>query len=100
MEIKVVFRGVEVGHIDFDIYYAIALFRKHGYGSFTIRSQCNFYDHFAVFKNEDTEKAIYLYPNRSCLKNNESTLTYDELLLIKYIIDNTKYEINKEKESE
>lgn len=100
MEIKVVFRGKEIGHIDFDIFYAIALFRKHGYCSFSIRSQCNFYDHFAVFKNEDTEKAIYLYPNRSCLKNNESTLTYDELLLIKHIIDHTKYEINKEEESE
>ena len=98
MEIKVVFRGKEIGHIDFDIYSAIALFRKHGYASFTIRSQCRFYDYFAQFKNEDTEKAIYLYPNR-CFKNNESTLTYDELLLIKYIIDRTNYEIENTEES-
>ena len=100
MEIKVVFRGKEIGHIDFDIYGAISLFRKYGYASFTIRSQCRFYDYFAQFKNEDTEKAIYLYPNRSCLKNNESTLTYDELLLIKYIIDRTNYEIENTEESE
>lgn len=100
MEIKVVFRGKEIGHIDFNIYYAIALFRKHGYPSFTIRSQCRLYDYFAQFKNEDTENAIYLYPNRNCLKN-ASTLTYDELLLIKKIIDTTKYEIdNSEEESE
>lgn len=100
MEIKVVFPGKEIAHIDFDIYNAIALFKKHGYGSFTIRSQCRFYEYFAQFKNEDTEKAICLFPNRSCLKNNESTLTYDELLLIKHIIDHTKYEINIEEESE
>lgn len=99
MEIKVVFRGKEIGHIDFDIYNAISLFRKYGYASFTIRSQCRFYDYFAQFKNEDAEKVIYLYPNR-CLKNNESTLTYNELLLIKYIIDHTKYEMNIEEESE
>lgn len=100
MEIKVVFRGAEIGHIDFDIYNAIALFRKHGYASFTIRSQCKFYDHFAVFKNEDTDNAIYLYPNRSCAKSSVYNLSYDELLLIKNIIDHTKYEINKEEESE
>lgn len=100
MKIKVVFRGVVVGHIDFDIYNAIALFRKHGYDSFTIRSQCRFYDYFAQFKNEDTENAIYLFPNRSCLKNNDSTLTYDELMLIKYIIDRTNYEIENTEESE
>ena len=99
MEIKIVFRGKEIGHIDFDIYNAIALFRKHGYGSFTIRSQCRFYDYFAQFKNEYTENAIYLYPNRNCVKNN-STITYDELMLIKYIIDRTNYEIKNTEESE
>lgn len=45
MEIKVEFRGKEVGHIDFDIYNAIDLFRKHGYSNFTIRSKCRFYDY-------------------------------------------------------
>ena len=98
MEIKVVLRGKEIGKIDFDIFNAIALFRKHGYSSFTIRSQCKFYDHFAVFKNDDTDNAIYLYPNRSCAKSSVYNLSYDELLLIKYIIDHTKYEINKEEE--
>lgn len=100
MEIKVVFRGVEIGHIDFNIYYAIALFRKHGYGSFTIRSQCRFYDYFAQFTNEDTDKAIYLYPNRGCANSGVYNLSYDELSLIKEIIDQTSYEIKNSEESE
>ena len=100
MEIKVVFRGEAVGHINFDIYNAIALFRKHGYASFSIRSQCRFYDYFAQFKNEDTDEAIYLYPNRSCVKNNDSNISYDELMLIKHIIDRTNYEIDNSEESE
>ena len=100
MEIKVVFRGKVIGHIDFDIYNAIALFREHGYGSFTIRSQCRFYDYFAQFKNEDTDNRIYLYPNRSCAKSSVYNLSYDELMLVKNIIDHTKYEINIEEESD
>ena len=100
MEIKVVFRGAVIGHIDFDIYNAIALFKEHGYASFTIRSQCKFYDHFAVFRNEDTDNAIYLYPNRSCAKSSNYNLSYDELMLIKCIIDHTKYEMNNSEESE
>ena len=100
MEIKVVFRGAEIGRIDFDIYNAIALFKEHGYASFSIRSQCKFYDYFASFKNEDTDNAIYLYPNRSCAKSSVYNLSYDELMLIKNIIDNTKYEINNIEESD
>lgn len=100
MEIKVVFRGKEIGHIDFDIYNAISLFRKHGYASFTIRSQCRLYDYFAQFKNEDTDNAIYLYPNRSCANSDSCNLSYDELILIKEIIDHTNYEIKNSEESE
>lgn len=100
MEIKVLFRGAEVGKIDFDIYKAIALFRKHGYASFTIRSQCKIYDYFASFKNEDTDNDIYLYPDRGCAKSGASNLSYDELSLIKEIIDRTSYEIKNSEESE
>ena len=49
MEIKVFYRGAEIGHIDFDIYYAIAVFRKHGYASFAVRSIVKKYDYFAFF---------------------------------------------------
>lgn len=100
MEIKVVFRGEEIGHIDFNDYAAIDKFRDHGYSSFTIRSKCKFYEHFAAFKNEDTDNAIYLYPDRSCANSGACNLSYDELLIIKDIIDHTNYEIKNSEESD
>ena len=100
MEIKVFYRGAEIGHIDFDIYYAIAVFRKHGYASFAVRSIVKKYDYFAFFKNEYTEHVICLYPDGSFSKTSDSKVPYDELLLIKDMIDHTKYEINNEEESD
>lgn len=104
MEIKVAFRGKEIGHIDFDIFYAIAVFRSYGYGSFAIRSLVKKYDYFAFFRNDYTEEVICLYPDgsftRSFTKSDNSKVPYDELLLIKEIIDRTKYNINNEEESD
>lgn len=101
MEIKVVFRGKEIGHIDFDIFYAIAVFRSYGYGGFAIRSLVKKYDYFAFFfRNDYTEEVICLYPDGSFTKSDNSKVPYDELLFIKEIIDRTKYNINNEEESE
>ena len=100
MEIKVICRGQEVGHIDFNVFTAIEKFRDYGYATFSIRSIVNKYNYFAFFKNESTEKIICLYPNGSFSKNDNSTVPYDELLLIKDIIDSTYYEINNSEDSE
>lgn len=98
MEIKVVYRGEEIGHIDFNVYAAIDKFRDHGYGSFAVRSIVKKYDYFAFFKNELTEEVICLHPDGSFTKNDNSKVAYDELLLIKDIIDHTYYEISNSEE--
>lgn len=100
MEIKVVFRGEEIGHIDFNVYSAIDKFRDYGYGSLAVRSIVKIYDYFAFFKNELTGEIISLYPDGSFSKSDNSKVPYDELLLIQNIIEHTKYEINNIEESD
>ena len=101
MEIKVTYQGVEKAVIDFQVYTAIEIMRRLGYGSFTVRSQVSKHDYFASFKNEDTDEYIYFYPDKSFLKAVDCRVSIRELDVIKEILDtdiSIKYCSNEESE--
>ena len=88
MEIKVKYKGQVVGEIEFLAYSTIQRMREMGYASFSVRSQVNKYEYFAIFKNEDTDDYVCIYPDLSFNKRNECKVKYKELCLIKEVIDN------------
>lgn len=87
MEIKVKYQGQVVGLIDFKVFTVIENFRKLGYGSFSVRSEINKYDHFALFLDENSDDYIRFYPDKSFMKRNDYKVTYEELKIIKEILD-------------
>ena len=88
MKIKVKYQGQVVGEIEFLEYSTIQRMREMGYASFSVRSQVNKYEHFAVFITEDTDDYIYIYPDLSFNKRNDCKVNYKELCLIKEVLDN------------
>ena len=87
MKIKVTYQGVPVGEIYFLAFSAIVKMREMGYSSFSVRSQVNRYENFALFINEDSDDYICIYPDLSFNKRNDCKVSYKELCLIKDIID-------------
>ena len=102
MIIKITYQCVEVGEIVFDALTTIYLMDKIGYGSFNVRSKVAKDEYFASFKNEDTDEYITFYPDRSFIKSIEGKVTYEELDMIKHILDSncTFNYYSKEEESE
>ena len=88
MEIKVTYQGVEKAVIVFKAYTSIELMRRIGYGSFSVRSQITKYEYFASFRNENTEDYIFFYPDKSFIKRVDFKLSFEELGVIKEILDN------------
>lgn len=87
MEIKVKYQGQVVGLIDFKVFSAIEKMRDLGYGSFSVRSEINKYDHFALFLDENSDDYIRFYPDKSFMKSNDCKVLYKELNTIKYILE-------------
>lgn len=90
MEIKVKYQGQVVGLIDFKVFSAIEKMRDLGYWSFSVRSQVSKYEYFVVFRNEDTEEVIRIYPDKSFMKTNDCydcKVLYKESNTIKYIVE-------------
>lgn len=87
MEIKVKYQGQVVALIDFQAFTAIVNFRKLGYGSFSVRSEVNKYEHFALFLDENSDDYIRFYPDKSFIKRNDYKVTYEELRAIKQTLD-------------
>lgn len=87
MEIKVKCQGQVVGLIDFKVFTAIEKFRELGYGSFSVRSEVNKYEHFALFLDENSDDYIRFYPDKSFMKRNDYKVTYEELESIKQTLD-------------
>lgn len=87
MEIKVKYQGQVVGVLDFQAFSAVIKMREMGYSSFSVRSQVNKYENFALFINEDSDDYICIYPDLSFNKRNDCKVSYKELCLIKDIID-------------
>lgn len=96
MEIKVKYQGQVVGLIDFKVFTAIVNFRKLGYGSFSVRSEVNKYEHFASFLDENSDDYIRLYPDKKFIKRNDYKVTYEELETIKQVLDYCIYIRNVE----
>lgn len=87
MEIKVKYKGQVVGEIEFLAYSTIQRMIEMGHSSFSVRSQVNKYENFALFINEDSDDYISIYPDLSFNKRNDCKVSYKELCLIKDIID-------------
>lgn len=103
MEIKVTYQGQVVGLIDFEVSSAIEKMRELGYASFCVRAQVTKYDYFALFRNEDTEEAIRIYPDKSFMKSNDCNsckVTFEEVENIKVLLAYYITYRTKEEESE